>query len=263
MDYDGCTVVRGASRRTSLKLRMLDKDVECQTRRRVCYYCPYGGLVIAVDCQRRLIANLIRLGSGMFYRLLTRLKAVLGISPVNKVLPQIEELLIAEIPRVVKAARISDPVYCLRIWYNGTDSMSDAVPYCMLIKESARKTYIATHGLRDVGALWMADEWTYPEMHFDIHSNHPKLKQLYAEWYEWLCSQDDETEALQLFRKMTQRVARRLNDLDWRKILPVTDDFVVFPADGAHAFWDDTGDLLASITPAQQALLETRKLLPR
>jgi hypothetical protein len=182
---------------------------------------------------------------------------------MKNVFPQMEELLIAEIPRIVKAAKIKEAVYCLRIWYNGLDSMSDAVPYCMLIKESVRKTYISSGGLRDVNAIWMADEWTSSGMSFNIHSNHPKLKQLYARWYEWLCEQDDETDSLQLFREMIQRVSLRLNLLNWKEFLPVTDDFVVFPADGAHAFMDDTVDLLASITPAQQSLLKSRNLLPR
>ena len=40
----------------------------------------------------------------------------------EQILARLEELLVAEIPRCVKALSIVEPVYCLRIWWYGTDS---------------------------------------------------------------------------------------------------------------------------------------------
>ena len=187
------------------------------------------------------------------------IQAFLGRPNPESILKQIETLLITEVPLSVKAARVKEPMYCLRIWYNGTDSSSDAAPYGMLIKESARKAHIAKEYWHP-GDLWMADEWTYPEKSKDIHVANPQLGQLYQTWYQCLCA--NEAERLPLFRQMTQRVSRKLNLINWQSLLPVTDDFVVFPADGSHNYMDDVGDLLASISPAQEKLLRSRNLIP-
>ena len=60
---------------------------------------------------------------------------------------------------------------------------------------------------------------------------------------------------------MTQRVALQLNALDWRTMLQVTDDFIVFPADGSHSFCDDLGDMAASVPKPRLRLLQSRKPL--
>lgn len=59
---------------------------------------------------------------------------------------------------------------------------------------------------------------------------------------------------------MVQRVAAKLNTLDWSTIAPVTDDFVVFPADGSHTVGDDFEDMQASVPAERLKLLKSRKL---
>jgi hypothetical protein len=49
--------------------------------------------------------------------------------------------------------------------------------------------------------------------------------------------------------------------MDWTTILPVTDDVIVFPADGSHTFCDDLGDMVASVPKPRLKLLQSRKLL--
>ena len=39
-------------------------------------------------------------------------------------LAQLEKLLVSEIPAAVQAANLTEPVYCARIWYNGTERES-------------------------------------------------------------------------------------------------------------------------------------------
>lgn len=180
-------------------------------------------------------------------------------------LKQMEEILIAEIPKAVKAARLTDPVYCLRIWYNGTDSMEDAIPHLLLVKDSTRQAFVKEHGKNVVllsEYLWCADEATADEdWSYDVSLPEAKLLPPYKVWYTYLCDQDDDEE-LQPFREMVQRVSKQLNQLDWKSIIPVTDDFVVFPADGSHTFCDDLGDLQASITPTQWKQFESVGWVP-
>ena len=57
---------------------------------------------------------------------------------------------------------------------------------------------------------------------------------------------------------MVQRVAARLNHLGWAEYAPVTDDFVVFAADGAHEFCDDYGEMVASVPAERVELLRSR-----
>jgi hypothetical protein len=179
----------------------------------------------------------------------------------RSVLAQLEDLLVSEIPRAVKAAKIAEPVYCLRIWYNGTDSPSDAVPWLMLVKESTRQQLFTERGAGAIETIWLADELTLPGQAFNVHLSEKRLENLYAKWYQYLCDVEDDEE-LQPFREMVQRVARKLNALRWQELALVTDDFVVFPADGSHTFWDDFGDMMAGISPEQLATLRSRNLIP-
>lgn len=177
------------------------------------------------------------------------------------ILDQIEEVLVADIPAAVRAAAVGERVYCLRVWYNGIDSDDTAVPWLMLVKETARRRFLADHGEQAVYYVWGADEATSFEKSFYVQLPNPRLAELYRRWHDHL-SFDDEAGSLRPFREMMQAVCRRLNRLDWEALAPVTDDFVVFPADGAHLFMNDPAELAASITTDQRDRLEARGLLP-
>jgi hypothetical protein len=68
---------------------------------------------------------------------------------------------------------------------------------------------------------------------------------------------------LRELRRTIRRVCRQLNQFDWTTVRSVTDDFVVFPADGSHTFYDDYGDLVASVPPERIELLRQRGYLGR
>jgi hypothetical protein len=70
----------------------------------------------------------------------------------------------------------------------------------------------------------------------------------------------DDSELVPL-REAIQRVATCLNRLDWRKYARVTDDFVVFSADGSHSFCDDYGEMVASVPSRKLDRLRSRSLL--
>jgi hypothetical protein len=193
--------------------------------------------------------------------ILSRLKAFFMPRPKHPALAPLETLLSAAIPKVVAKAKVEEPVYCMRIWYNGTDSDEDAVPYLMLVKESTRKQMLAQHGKKAPYYIWCADELTSPGQAVEIYIPHKQIQKVYRVWYAHLCEVDEQEAELQLFREMIQRVALKLNSLNWQELAPVTDDFVVFPADGSHNFMDDFGDLSASVTPERLRLLRARNLI--
>ncbi len=179
---------------------------------------------------------------------------------IDGVLSKIEALLVSSIPKVVKAAKLREPVYCLRIWYNGTDSDETAVPWLMLVKESTRKSFIQKHRKEAPYYIWSADEATNAGQSFNVQIDNDELVKQYGIWYDYLCELEEDEE-LQPFREMIQRVSAKLNTLDWATIVPTTDDFVVFPADGSHTFCDDLGDLSASVPEKRLSLLRSRNLL--
>src|SRR5262249_11548387 len=70
----------------------------------------------------------------------------------------------------------------------------------------------------------------------------------------------DDSELVPL-REAIQRVAAGLNRLDWRKYASVTDDFVVFSADGSNSFCDDYGEMVASVPSRKLDRLRSQSLL--
>jgi hypothetical protein len=71
----------------------------------------------------------------------------------------------------------------------------------------------------------------------------------------------DTEENLALLRETIRRVAKELNKLDWRHYCNPTDDFVVFPADGSHTYYDDFGDMKASVPAKTIRLLRSKGLI--
>ena len=101
---------------------------------------------------------------------------------IDGVLLKIEALLVSNIPKVVKAAKLREPVYCLRIWYNGSDSLETAVPWLMLVKESTRKSFIRKHGKEASFHIWGADGATNAGQSFNVQIDNDELVKQYGLW---------------------------------------------------------------------------------
>jgi hypothetical protein len=179
----------------------------------------------------------------------------------DPLLAQIEALLVAQIPTRVQARAITEPVYCLRIWYHGTDTDGNRVPSLMLVKEATRQKLLREKGRPALDYIWFADELTEPGGSYSTEMEDAKLARLCRQWYRRIPEDLDEEEQLRPIREMTQRVAARLNRLDWRALIPATEDFVVYPADSSHTFCDDYGDMKASVPADRIALLRSLGLL--
>jgi hypothetical protein len=177
----------------------------------------------------------------------------------SEVLAAIEERLVELIPQRVKALGIDEPVYCLRIWYYGTDTGGDRVPSLMLGTAAARQAVLAAKGDAAPHYLWCADEVCTGAHTCEIDD--PAVAALCRRWYDQPWGGRPETEELTPIREMAQRVAARLNGLRWSEYVPTTDDFVVFAADASHTFCNDYREMMASVPAERIALLRSRRML--
>jgi hypothetical protein len=144
-------------------------------------------------------------------------------------LPAVEAHLIAEIPRVIKAAKLRDRAYTLIVSFAGTGN--DMFPPILAIgTERERAEWIARKGPLAV-VLWQESDFEqFANAKLDLRTK--AFAQLADPLNTAIARRDAYTKGYAAYA----RIARALRKLDWSKILPVTDDFVVFAVD--H---DDTG----------------------
>lgn len=152
---------------------------------------------------------------------------------------EIENLLVSLIPDRVRELRIPVPVYSLMVEYYTSAVVGAPVPTLKLPSAAYMQRVAEAHGKDAPHYLWSP-----PEL--------PDSPDIFA------CSlQNDEllakvqAHANLVSRKMARAVALRLNDLDWTKIAPVCDGFVVVAADATSAFADEFADIEASVGKAR------------
>lgn len=182
------------------------------------------------------------------------------------ILDRLEELLAAAIPPRVKALGITDLVYCLRIWYFGTDALpEDRTPSLMLPKEAWRQRMSAEKGDDAPYYIWCPDEIdAFRDMAFFAEIADPTITALVCDWYRQMPDRElpDDNDLIPL-QAMVRRVAARLNHLDWSDYAAVTDDFVVIAADGSHSFCDDYAEMVASVPGERIEQFRSQRLLGR
>lgn len=171
---------------------------------------------------------------------------------------QLERRLIDVIPQVVGACDMAATAYCLRVYYDSLDAPEDDYATRLrLIAVAVREQAIASRGKNAPDGIWMADNTDGDDESRNIFLKHdPQTRRICGEIFPLLAK--DEDVALRELRHTIQSVCRNLNSLNWRSLRAVTDDFVVFPADGSHTFYDDYGDLTASVPPERLELLRER-----
>jgi hypothetical protein len=182
--------------------------------------------------------------------------------PKETVFTELEHRLIEVIPHVVGACEMAEPAYCLRVYYDSMDTPEEEYATRLrLLKASLRVQAVATRGNHAPDGIWMADNTDDSDIHGpNIFLKHdPQTLQICGEIFQRIVKNEGST--LRELRRTIQRVCRQLNQLDWTTVRSVTDDFVVFPADGSHTFYDDYGDLVASVPAEQIELLRQRGYL--
>jgi hypothetical protein len=181
-----------------------------------------------------------------------------------EILAQLEEALVECIPKHIENVSIREPVYSLRIWYFGTDLIGDRAPELMLTTESLRQQIIVEKGNLVPASLWGADELDHVDGSHRVSLASTEVSALCEAWYKDLESRSGTPLGpleLQPFRIMAQRVAKRLNDYDWRTCLCTTTDFVMFAADGSHDFCNDFEEMVASVPAKLIETLRSQRLL--
>lgn len=176
-------------------------------------------------------------------------------------LTEAEERLVMLIPLRVKSLGIREPVYCLRIWYYGTDTVGDRTPSLMLPKEAVRRKLMSEKGAKAPHYLWCADELIHSGWVYNVTIDDATVSDLFHRWYDYPWGSHPEVEELRPLREMVQRIAARMNKLSWKEHAPVTDDFVVFAADGSHTFSADYEEMLASVPVERIEALRFQRML--
>jgi hypothetical protein len=165
------------------------------------------------------------------------------------VFAEIEQLLVSLIPRRVQELAIPIPVYCLMIEYYSSSVAGDVVPTLKLPSVAFRSRVQSARGKESPHYFWSPPELPACA---DIFTASLQDESLLAKV---------RAHSNLVSRKMARAVARRLNNLDWTRIAPVSDGFVVVAADATQTFGDLYGDIKASIGEARWNDLIARRLL--
>lgn len=171
---------------------------------------------------------------------------------VTSVSRVIEELLLQRIPDVLKSASTIDPLYCVFIVY--CSSGWTLRPTLCLAKEADRKQFDLGEGEFDTERMWFPSE--LPDATW-LDLDDPTLAERWNLFYQLMGTAED----FEHCPRMLQRVALRLNGMDWNGIFRHTDDFVFTASDTENEI-DYRDDLKNSIPLALQALLQKRGLWP-
>jgi hypothetical protein len=202
---------------------------------------------------------------------------------IDNLLLTIERNLTDWIPIGVKELEVESRAYCLFIWYQ--DYSSDLTPHIGIATQKLLDAVEATH-------------FDDPMDRFDMIWRPQQVAELdvpgrliVEDCYELLAESsglfdsdgedsaleileptdgdndvddnselDQEFETLAPFREMMHRVGKNLKKVNWSKILPVTDDFVVVVSDYV-GYWLSE-DFEQCVDQPTYALLQTKNMLP-
>jgi hypothetical protein len=189
-----------------------------------------------------------------------RKKTITLDGPFKELVP----LLSKAVPAAVRSLQIPDPLFCIRLFFH--DTHAPAEDYCCWVRcltDTARQRVLKSARPIDIpDELWhptmgIANERPSPDLgvyEADLTPN-AELMDLYARVYAMI-SESEEENMLKL-RVALRRVSLNLHTIEWSQ--RVTDDFVVFPADGSNYFGGDyEQDMKASIPSQRLKLLAKR-----
>lgn len=171
---------------------------------------------------------------------------------LEKMWKEIKTWLVSAIPAAVRHAKIKHSAYCVAIAY---DNENNALPPVIGVGlEKERQHWLATGGRDARGLIWNPAEFSrYEDGTLSITDEerdetcHLFCQIALSKGYTW-CE-----------RKLLNEVAAKLNELAWRKILPVTDDFIVYAVDFEGA--DFKRNLKDGVTAGKLQQLKRVKLI--
>jgi hypothetical protein len=176
---------------------------------------------------------------------------------LTSLLKEAEDLLVAEIPRTIRAAKVREPVYALLLQFTGVDTDPDGfAPPLFLPTETLRQRLLAEHPKDAAWYLWAVPEWDRDPGVVTLACENAALDEKLHLIFQMTVVQSSPTNYRPV-RAMFQRVCARLNARNWKGILRTTDDFIVIPFD-PHEELDLKTDLKASVPEEKLQLLRQR-----
>ena len=176
----------------------------------------------------------------------------------EQLLSNIEDALVADIPAAVGNTFFMEPLYAILIDYfhwtfMPTLDLEASPPLVVAAPVSVRRAIVDGHKYADC-VQW--DAGYVVEIDGSIRLQLPRdgMAANCSDFYRNI-DEDDERPG-----PMLQRVAARLNSVNWHSITSVTDDFIVCLQD-SHGEHDNQKDIDACVPPDRISLLRSRKLL--
>lgn len=166
----------------------------------------------------------------------------------------LRERLTELIPKIVAAANITDPIYCVALAYD--DEGNDSVPPCIGIGlESERIRWKTEHAKREKNFVWNPAEFHHYEK---PHTQIPDDEAL-EEACDFLNTKWAEGSSSAPAAKLLEEIAAALNHVAWPQSIRRTDDFVVYAVglEGSNL----RRSLKASLTPEKFGMLKAQGLL--
>jgi hypothetical protein len=166
--------------------------------------------------------------------------------------------LVDAVPQAIASLKLTKPICCVRVEYYDTHAPC-AYLTLRTISADLRAKFLEEKGRDALSHLWASCEQS-GDGEVVLPGDDEELTELFEGVYELLCDSEDEN--MPPYQQMLQRVARELNAKDWNTCCPVTDDFVIAPADGSQYFAgdEDYADIVNSIPSERIALLRSRSL---
>ena len=179
---------------------------------------------------------------------------------LDTLLRQAEDLVVAEVPRAVRAAKVRDVVYGLLMQFTGVDTDLDGyAPPLFLPTEALRRRLAAEHPRDMAWYPWAVPEWESDPGAGRVTWDSPALDETLHLIFQLTIVRG---RGYGPVRKMFQRACARLNARAWKGILRTTDDFIVVPFD-PHGEFDARADLRASVPADRLRLLMDRGYVRR
>lgn len=171
---------------------------------------------------------------------------------LEDLVPELTNLLVEHIPKVVAAAAITEPAYCVALVYDAEGSILP--PELGVGLERQRMQWIASKGNEVIHYVWSSADYE----RFDdgtLQIDNRRVYDVSKALLRSLHVKGTENPAIMLLA----RVAAKLNQFDWSAWLPVTDDFVVIPLSLEGGF--RSAAVNVAIPAERRKVLRRKKLL--
>jgi hypothetical protein len=170
-------------------------------------------------------------------------------------LRELEERTLAAVPQVLERFRAEEPAYAVALCLDMEGYEHVLPPSLAVALQSEREAFSKRHGpARARDYLWSPTEWRLHDVD-ELEYREPALLALASDANQLIWQKEQFARA----RKHVDTIAKRLNQLDWSAVLPVTDDFVVFSVDVASG--DGIEGVRRAVPAKKRALLRERELI--